>query len=230
MICKECHSDVSEEALFCPKCGKSLYEDNGTDAAGLKLTSNKKIHNKKGIIILLVILATAVCAGAYFYKEANASPIQGVSKQTYINGMNFLDEINSDSYEQEVTETLAKALNEEGKWDTFDDIYNEKINSICKKKNKSKEEKMFVDAIIITYDYHKTALVQTIFAKVLDYELMDPIFSGIVYNTLIDKNSVDSSAEGIAALRSNDIDRIEKYVNQNREHLMEIENEYKQEI
>lgn len=224
MICEKCQSDIPEESLFCPKCGTSLYAVNDLDDDSA--SSKKKTNNKRLIIVLAVIavFSMAVYGSIRYYIEMNTSPIQGVSKQTYINGMNFLDEIQSDDFQQEMISTMGKVLNDETTWDSFDRKYKEKIKAICTKKKKSEEEEIFVDAIIITYDQYDSAIKGTVFAAAM-YSYIGR--SSSLNNFINDFDPVKISAEGIAALKSNDINKISGYVNSNHDHLEEIKNQYK---
>ncbi len=87
--CSECHSDISERAMSCPKCGNPLKQDGNIKLSDKTQTiqlTNKKWKIVKLISILLFILGWVIFFPA-FGKGGFQNPISGLGFSLGILGL-----------------------------------------------------------------------------------------------------------------------------------------------
>lgn len=101
------NQDISAEALKCRKCGNLLpagtkfYPNCGTKTGALKK------QGLIGIICGCVALVLVVTVIMVININARKSPIEGVSKKIYAQGMQYLEDMNAEAVKEEVAEFIS---------------------------------------------------------------------------------------------------------------------------
>lgn len=125
--CQKCGALISDKAEFCPKCGVNIADSNSNDNNNISCKNCGKINSVKEvycsncgqklknnnsklslIIISVFLLIAALLATIFIYKKSIVSPIQGVSKKVYEQGILYLNEMDTTSVKEAVYDFLEE--------------------------------------------------------------------------------------------------------------------------
>lgn len=137
MICKKCGAQIDDKSVFCVHCGTKVEAEKPLNAEGsanqdiaAKTLKCRKCGNSLpagtkfctncgtktgalrkpgliGIICGCVALVLAVSVIMVVTTNARKSPIEGVSKKIYAQGMQYLEDMNAEDVKEEVAEFIA---------------------------------------------------------------------------------------------------------------------------
>lgn len=90
MVCPKCGHEMSADSEFCMNCGNKVPK---LELELKKDERNKTKINRKMIfsILAVCIVVTIACGVGYFHQKNLKSPIEGVSQKVYVQGMEYLD-------------------------------------------------------------------------------------------------------------------------------------------
>lgn len=176
-ICKKCGKQLDNKSIFCPSCGE-------------KQVIRKKVPLLVSVIIVVMILLLAT--GINVYINSMKSPIEGVSKKIYLQGMEYLETMESSTTKEAVTKY---ALNNED--EKLNDIYLhiDTVDFQVELGNKPTEEEIYF-AKVITKFWESWAICYSHESVITKYE--DSSATGVQIATSIYKGLVSEFKDGIA--------------------------------
>lgn len=142
MVCPKCGHEMSEDSEFCMNCGNKVPKLE----IELKKDKINKINGKWIFAILAVfVVAIAVCSAWYIHQKNLKSPIEGVSQKVYVQGMEYLD-----AMETATVKNLTMKYISVNKEEKLDDLYShiEGVNFEIELGKKPTEEELYFAEVI----------------------------------------------------------------------------------
>ena len=228
MICKNCSAQIEDDSVFCTHCGakiivdKQINDDNSTITRkdvehvkcqkcrndlpyGAKFCPNcgEKSGLSKEIKVLSIIgsslvVVLAIIGFIFININSQKSPIEGVSKKIYEQGMQYLEDMNSDVVKEYVAEFIES--NNEMPLDQVADNITEVSFQLDLGKKPSSSEVVFNDTINEIWRKTCVSYVQeSLLEKLSDdtdsssVNIAATIFKGVIYEQKDKlKDAVDS--------------------------------------
>lgn len=236
MICKNCNAQIEDDSVFCTHCGakiivdKQIIEDDSAitrkDAEHIRCPKckNDLPHSakfcpncgekpglsKKIKILSLIggsfVVVLAIVGFIFININAQKSPIEGVSKKVYEQGMQYLEDMNSDVVKEYVVEFMES--NYEMPLGQVADNITEVSFQLELGKNPSSSEVVFNDIINEIWRnkciiYVQESLLETISEDTdsSSVNIAATIFKGVIYEQ---KDKLKDAADSLKAASTYD--------------------------
>lgn len=145
MLCPKCKEEISDNSIYCKKCGTKLEKEEVTEVkqknspiGNEKEEPNGKILNKKTIIIVFIVLIIMVGGGFGIYKYVQARKFNDLANDAdatfYKDNYNEAIQLYSEALSYKDDSKIKNKLSLAQAYKKNEDIYNQGLELINRKK------------------------------------------------------------------------------------------------